>query len=261
MLSSIQTVLFDMDGVLYRGQQVLDGVGDLLGFFDSRGIRYACITNNASMTQEQYEQKLAKMGIHMPASQVVTSSLATGRYLRGVYPRGTSVLIVGMDGLRDALLADGYFVEEREEPQLVVQGADFELTYAKIKQACLAIRRGARYIATNPDKTFPSEEGLIPGAGAVMALLQAATDAEPLVIGKPAPTMFQIAAELLGGTAPTTLVIGDRLDTDIAGAVNAGMPSALVLTGVSTRAELATSPVQPTMVVEDLVELLGMWQK
>ncbi len=259
-LSSITTVLFDMDGVLYRGQQVLEGVGELQAFLTVQGIAYGCITNNASMTPAQYEAKLAAMGITMAAAQVITSALATGSYLRGAYPRGTSALIVGMDGLREALLGDGHFVEELEHPELVVQGADFELTYAKLKRACLAIRRGARYIATNPDKTFPSEEGLIPGAGAVMALLQAATDAEPFVIGKPAPTMFYIAVELLGGTAATTLVIGDRLDTDIAGANNAGMPSALVLTGVSTLEELETSPTQPTAVFADLVGLLAMWK-
>jgi 4-nitrophenyl phosphatase len=259
-LTPIATVLFDMDGVLYRGQQVLDGVGELLAYLDEQGIAYGCITNNASMTPAQYEAKLAKMGITMAARQVITSALATGSYLHGAYPRGTRVLIVGMDGLREALLSGGHFVEDLEQPELVVQGADFELTYAKLKRACLAIRRGARYVATNPDKTFPSEEGLIPGAGAVMALIQAATDAEPFVIGKPAPTMFHIAVELLGGTAEHTLVIGDRLDTDIAGAINAGMPSAMVLTGVSTREELETSPIQPTAVFSDLVELLAQWK-
>lgn len=251
-----QAILFDMDGVLYRGHQVLPGVGELLAHCAARGIRYACITNNASMSPQQYEEKLAAMGIAMPARLVITSALATGRYLRAHYPRGTRVLIVGMRGLREALLDDGHFVEDADAPELVVQGADFEITYAKLKRATLAIRAGARYIATNPDKTFPSEEGLIPGAGAVMAALVAATDAEPLVIGKPAPTMFHVAAEILGADPARTLVVGDRLDTDIAGAINAGMPSAMVLTGVSTREELAGSPIQPTMVVEGLPELL-----
>jgi 4-nitrophenyl phosphatase len=259
-LSTIRTVLFDMDGVLYRGSQMLPGVRELLSYFDQQGITYACITNNASLTPAAYEAKLAKMGIVMPARLVLTSALVTGYYLRQHYPRGTRVLIVGMDGLREALLHDAYFVEDETTPELVVQGADFQLTYERLKIATLAIRRGACYIATNPDRTFPAEEGLIPGAGAVMAAISAATDAEPLVIGKPAPTMFHVAVDLLGGTAATTLVIGDRLDTDIAGAINAELASLLVLTGVSTRSEAEAGPIQPTLIVDDLPTLLAQWR-
>jgi 4-nitrophenyl phosphatase len=259
-LTKTRTVLFDMDGVLYRGSQVLPGARELLAFLDASDVRYACITNNASMTPAEYETKLAKMGIPMPADLVLTSALVTGHYLRKQYPRGTRVLIVGMGGLREALLGDGHFVEDEATPELVVQGADFKLTYDRLKLATLAIRRGARYIATNPDRTFPSEEGLIPGAGAVMAALVAATDAEPLVIGKPAPTMFQVAVDMLGGKPDTTLVIGDRLDTDIGGAINAGLPSLMVLTGVSTRAEAEVGPIRPDVIYNDLPTLLADWQ-
>ncbi|NTV65079.1 MAG: HAD-IIA family hydrolase [Oscillochloris sp.] len=259
-LSTIRAVLFDMDGVLYRGKQVLPGVAELLAFLTERGIGYACITNNASMTPGQYEQKLAEMGIAVPARLVLTSALATARHLRGLYPPGTRVMIVGMRGLREALLDDGHFVEDRSAPELLVQGADFELTYATLKAATLAIRAGARYVATNPDRTFPAEEGLIPGAGAVMAALMAATDATPLVIGKPAPTMFLVAAELLGVGPAQVLMIGDRLDTDIAGAQGAGMRSALVLTGVSQAEDIAAGPAAPDMVVAGLPELLAAWR-
>ncbi len=258
--SSIRGVLFDMDGVLYRGQQALGGVGELLAFLDERGVGYACVTNNASMTPAQYEAKLAAMGVAMPASRVVTSAIATGHHLRGAYPRGTRVFIVGMDGLREALLADGHFVEDDRRPEVVVQGADFALTYETLRRACLFIRGGAAFVATNPDRTFPSEEGLIPGAGAITAALVAATDVEPLVIGKPAPTMLRVAAAAIGAEPAATLVIGDRLDTDIAGAVAAGMPSALVLTGVSQRAEAEAGPVRPTAIFQDLPELLGAWR-
>jgi 4-nitrophenyl phosphatase len=259
-LRQTRTVLFDMDGVLYRGNQVLPGARELLAFLDSIDIRYACITNNASMTPTEYEAKLAKMGIVMPAALVLTSALVTGHYLRRRYPRGTRVLLIGMAGLREALLNDGHFVEDEATPELVVQGADFTLTYERLKLATLAIRRGARYIATNPDRTFPAEEGLIPGAGAVTAALVAATDTEPLVIGKPAPTMFQVAVDMLGSEPATTLVIGDRLDTDIGGAINAGLPSLLVLTGVSTRAEAEAGPIRPDLIYDDLPALLAEWQ-
>lgn len=258
--TTIRAVLFDMDGVLYRGRMVLDGVRELLGFLDERAIGYACITNNASMTPGQYEEKLAAMGVAMPAARVVTSAIATALHLRAAYPRGTRVFIVGMRGLREALLDDGHFVEDDHLPELVVQGADFELTYEKLRRATLFIRGGATYIATNPDKTFPAEEGLIPGAGAVMAALVAATDTEPLVIGKPAPTMFHVAASMLGADPASALVIGDRLDTDIAGAIAAAMPSALVLTGVSDRAEATAGPIRPTAIYAGLPELLAAWR-
>lgn len=257
---TIKAVLFDMDGVLYRGRQRLDGVVELLAFLDGRGVRYACITNNASMTPEQYEEKLAAMGIAMPAARVVTSAIAAGMALRAEYPRGTRAFVVGMRGLRDALFADGHFVEDDVLPELVVQGADFELTYATLRRATLLIRGGARYVATNPDKTFPSEEGLIPGAGAIMAALAAATDVTPTVIGKPAPGMFHVAAAMLGAPPAETLTIGDRLDTDIAGAIAAAMPSALVLTGVSTRAEAEAGPTRPDAIFADLPDLLAAWR-
>lgn len=258
-LSTIRAVLFDMDGVLYRGRQVLDGVLELLAFLDARDISYACITNNATLTPAQYEEKLAAMGISIPAGRVVTSATATARHLRGVYPRGTRVFIVGMRGLREAMLDDGHFAEDDVLPELVVQGADFQLTYETLRKATLFIRGGAAFVATNPDRTFPAEVGLIPGAGAITAALVAATDVTPTVIGKPGPLMFQVAATILETPAELSLVIGDRLDTDIAGAAAAGMPSALVLTGVSTRAEAEADSPAPSAIFADLPELLATW--
>ncbi|MCS6880852.1 MAG: HAD-IIA family hydrolase [Oscillochloridaceae bacterium] len=258
--TTIKAVLFDMDGVLYRGNQPLAGARELLAFLDEQGLGYACITNNASMTPAQYEAKLARMGLNVPAGRIITSAIATGRALRAMYPRGTRVYIVGMDGLREALLHDGHFVEDARTADLVVQGADFALTYHTLRTATLLIRAGARFVATNPDRTFPSEEGLIPGAGAITAALVAATDTQPLVIGKPAPTMFQVAAETLGAPPTAVLVVGDRLDTDIAGAAAAGMPAALILTGVSSRAEAEASPVRPAAIYADLGALLEEWR-
>jgi 4-nitrophenyl phosphatase len=257
--STIRAVLFDMDGVLYRGKQVLAGVPELLAFLDRQGLAYACITNNASLTPQQYEQKLAAMGVQIAGARVFTSAIVTGRYLRANYPCGTRVFIVGMAGLREALLGDDYFVEDDVLPELVVQGADFSLTYETLRKATLFIRGGASFIATNPDTTFPAEEGLIPGAGAITAALVAASDVHPLVIGKPAPTMFLVAAELLAVAPSATLVIGDRLDTDIAGARAAAMAAALVLTGVSRRTEAETGPLQPHAIFADLPALLEAW--
>jgi 4-nitrophenyl phosphatase len=259
-LAAMRVVLFDMDGVLYRGQTVLPGVHELLDFCAQHEIRTACITNNATRTQQQYAEKLAGLGLPIPGEHVLTSALATGYYLRQHYPRGTRVCALGMEGLHDALFGDAYFVSDTEAPDLVVQGADFALTYEKLRVGCLALRSGARFIATNPDRTFPSEEGLLPGAGSQVAMLQAASGVEPLFVGKPQPTMFRVALDMLDSPPEVVLMVGDRLDTDIAGARSAGLASVLALTGVTRRDEIDGSPHPPDLVVEDMRELLAAWQ-
>ena len=252
-------VLLDMDGTLFRGQTALPGVNELLTFLDGRGVTYACVTNNSTMSPAQYEAKLAAMGIQVPAAQIVTSSVAVRRYLEQEAPRDTPIYAIGMDGLRQELFGDGYYLLEEQHPRYVVVGGDFEVTYAKLRTACLAIRAGARFIGTNPDTTYPTEQGIVPGAGSLLALLRAATDVEPFVIGKPAPTMLLAAASLLGVEPARTLVVGDRLDTDIAGARAALMDSVLVMTGVETPASVVASPIQPNLVCAGLPELLEAW--
>jgi len=259
-LNHFTAALLDMDGVLYRGSQPLAGVNDLLALFAKRNIAYACVTNNAMLTPEQYEAKLAAMGIDIPAARVVTSPVATRRYLETQTPRGTSAYYVGMEGLRAALFNDGYFVLDEQTPQFVVVGLDMGMTYAKMRTACLAIRAGARFVGTNPDTSLPTEAGIVPGAGSLLALLQAATDVAPFVIGKPAPTMLHAAVDMLGVDAKRTLMIGDRLDTDIAGAHAAGLASALVLTGVATPESLKESEIQPDGVYADLPTLVAAWE-
>lgn len=259
--STIRAILFDMDGVVYRGKTRLPGVVEVMEFCDQRSIPYACITNNASKTRQQFEQKLSAMGIPLPGSQVFSSAMMTGHYLRNHYPEGTTAYVIGMDGLREAVFGDGYFVEQHKTPALVVMGVDLEVTYEKFKIACLAIRAGAKFIVSNMDKAFPSEDGLHPGAGALAAFIQAATDVEPLVIGKPQPILFTTALEVFGVSPDQALVIGDRLETDIAGAQNAGIRNAVVLTGVTTREYLETSPYKPDAVFEDLNEFLVAWKQ
>jgi 4-nitrophenyl phosphatase len=259
--SSVRAVLFDMDGVIYRGNTALGGINEILAFLGAEHVAYACITNNASRTREQFAAKLHGMGIAVPAERIVTSATATSVWLRGRVPRGTTVFAIGMDGLREALFSDDYFVEQAERPEYVVVGADFEVTYAKLRTACLAIRAGASFIGTNPDTTFPSEEGIIPGVGALILALEAASDQKATIIGKPEPGMFDAALELLGVTAEATLVIGDRLDTDILGAKRAGLRSGMVLTGVSGARELESSEYRPDIVLADLPDLLARWQR
>jgi 4-nitrophenyl phosphatase len=249
-----------MDGVLYRGKQPLEGVNELLAFLSAHDIQYACITNNSMRASAEVAAGMQAMGLDVPAERIITSAVATDVYLRSVAPRGTPVYAIGMHGLLDTLFSDGYFVWEEQAPTYVVVGADFELTYAKLRTACLAIRAGATFIGTNPDTTFPAEDGIVPGCGALLAALQAATSQQPLIIGKPEVALFDTALRLLNAQPSTTLMVGDRYDTDIIGGARAGLQTAMVLTGVSTAAEAAQGPLAPHMVVADLPELLNRWR-
>jgi len=259
--SRVRAALFDMDGVLYRGTVALPGVNELLAFLAEQQVTYACITNNASRTREQFSAKLHEMGINVPAERIITSATATSVWLRARARRGTTVFAIGMDGLREALFADGYFAEQPEQPEYVVVGADFEVTYAKLATACLAIRAGATFVGTNPDTTFPSERGIVPGVGALIVALEAATEQKAVIIGKPERAMFDTALQLLGVTAEAALMVGDRLDTDILGASRAEVASVMVLTGVSSIVDLETSTYGPALVCDDLPQLLELWRR
>jgi 4-nitrophenyl phosphatase len=258
--ANIKGVLFDMDGVIYRNSLALPGAADTLAWLAARGIPYACITNNASQLPSQYAARLRAMGMLVSPEHILTSALVTNLYLRGIAPQGTTVYAIGMDGLQQLLFGDGYFVRQEQNPQYVVVGADFEVTYAKLRTACFAIRAGATFIGTNPDVTFPTEQGLAPGVGALIIALEACTGVKPFIIGKPEPAIFQAGIALLGSEPATTLMIGDSLRTDVAGAVPLGLPTAFVLSGVSDEAELAASPVQPDAVFVDLADLLATWR-
>ena len=255
-LGRIRAVLLDMDGVLHRGSDVLPGAAELAPTMADLNLRYACLTNNSSQLPATFAARLGANGIHITPEHIITSSTATSRMLRERYPQGTRMLAIGMDGVRQSLFGDGYFVPADRDVAAVVVGVDFELTYATLRAGTLALRAGAEFIATNADKTFPSPEGLIPGAGAIVAALQAASDRVPEIVGKPRPAMFEAALHLLGVSAAETLMVGDRLDTDIAGAQGVGIATAFVETGVNTRAEAEACAAPPDLILPDLAALL-----
>ncbi|MCM8750145.1 HAD-IIA family hydrolase [Thermomicrobiaceae bacterium CFH 74404] len=261
VLRDVRALVFDMDGVLYRGNTRLPHVRELLAELDRRGLPYAMVTNNSTRTPAQYAEKLAGMGISTPPDRILTSSLVTRAWLEQQYPPGTRIYIVGMASLQQAILGDGHFAPAESDAEVVVSGADFSLTYDKLRIATLAIRRGAHYVATNPDKTFPSEEGLIPGAGAIIAALVAATDVTPVVIGKPEPAIMLQAAALLGVEPAQVLAIGDRLDTDVLAGQRAGFRTALVLTGVATLSDVDDSHVRPDLVLPNLEPLVDYFRE
>ena len=258
-LSELRGLIMDMDGVLYRGNEATPGLIEFFQFLDERGIKYLLLTNNSTTLPSGYVKKLAAMGVQVPESSIVTSGLVAKAYMQERYPVGTRIYGVCMDPLRELLLDGTGYVWDDETPQLVVSSGDFAVVYDKLKRACLAIRAGADWIATNTDKTLPTEQGLVPGAGALVAALVTATDREPIALGKPALPMMEYALAQLGLTAAETGMIGDRLDTDILGGLNATMPTLMVLTGVSTLEEAERGAIKPDHIFADLPTLMANW--
>jgi 4-nitrophenyl phosphatase len=257
-LRRLRHVIVDMDGVLYRGDQVIPGTRGLIDFFRERGIGFVLATNNATRTSQQFVDKLARMEVTVYPSEILTSAQATAAYLASIAPPGTRLFVVGMDGLWTALRQAGFDLVE-EAPEYVVAGMDFTICYERLAQATLHIRAGAQFIGTNPDLTFPSERGIVPGAGSLLAFLQAATGVEPTIIGKPGTAMIEQALAHMGAQAQTTAMLGDRLETDILAGQRAGLPTLLVLSGVTERALLAGSEIQPDLVFEDVADLHTQW--
>ena len=223
-----------MDGVLWRGGTPLKGLDAFFQLLQDAELPYMLATNNSSRSPAQYVEKLRGMGIaSVGADNIVNSGLATAHFLLNEYPIGADVHVLGGDGLRE-VIADAGFPLVEKDADVVVVGLDFHLTYANVTRAVLEIRNGARFIGTNPDATYPTEEGLAPGAGSLLAMVETATDVTPEVIGKPHAPMFAYALEQMGTEPGQTLMIGDRLSTDIAGGEQAGMKTALLFTGVTT---------------------------
>lgn len=251
----------DMDGVLYRGNQALPGLLEFFAFLHEKNITFLCLTNNATQAPENFAQKLVNMGVEVKPEEVINSSQATGLYLKHQCPEGAGVYVVGMPALKELLFTDNLFYPDDKNPKFVVQGADFTLTYETVRKACLLIRAGAKFIATNADPVYPSEEGLIPGAGSIGALLQTATGQAPVVIGKPERPMYEMALEQLGASASNTVMLGDNLLTDIEGANRLGIPTIMTLSGVTSPTEYAQSAIRATLAFTGLPELLSAWQK
>lgn len=251
----LRGAVLDMDGVLYRGQEATPGVREFFAALDARAMPYLLLTNNSTTLPSGYSAKLAAMGITIAPELILTSGIVTRDYLVERYPPGTRLYGVCMEPLERLLLDGTGYLWDPEHPDVVISSGDFAVTYDKLRRACLAIRSGADWIATNTDKTLPTEAGLVPGAGALVAALATATDREPLALGKPDLPMMEHALTKLGLAPRETAMIGDRLDTDILGGINATMTTILVLTGVSTRAEAEQGPIKPDYIFDDLVAL------
>jgi glycerol 3-phosphatase-2 len=242
--------LFDLDGVLYRGESPVQHAAAAVAELRRRGRAVVFMTNNSSRTPAQVAERLELVGVHAEPAEVVSSALVTAEVLRERHI--SEAFVIGEDGVLEALRHAGIRVLDVgvSRGQSVVVGWDRGITYAKLRTAALLIQRGAVLVATNADPTYPAPDGLWPGAGSLLAAVVAATDAEPFVVGKPNPPLFEAACRRAGGEHP--LVVGDRLDTDIEGARAVGLPSLLVLTGISTREQAIAAPVRPTYMGDDL---------
>jgi 4-nitrophenyl phosphatase len=257
--SNIKALILDMDGVVWKADAP---IGDLPRTFDKireRGLKFVFATNNGTKTPEEYRQKLASLGVDVDASQVVTSALAVAHMLEQKYPRGTKIFMIGGPGVREALEEKGFellSVERAPEAKALVVGIDRTINFDKVSEATLLVRAGVPFYATNTDRTFPTPRGEIPGAGSWLSVITTATRVEPIVAGKPFPTMMEFCLERLGTGKEETLVVGDRLETDVASGQAAGCPTAAVLSGVSTREQVAAWKPSPTIVAESLAELV-----
>jgi 4-nitrophenyl phosphatase len=255
-LAEIEALIVDMDGVLWRDRAMLPGVAEFFASLTAWGLPFVIATNNATSSASVIQDRLQTAGVALTEAQVITSAQAAATFLQQQVGPGTAVFVVGESGLRLAVSEAGMRIVDRaDEAEVVVAGLERGLSWDSLAEATLAIRAGALFVATNTDATFPSERGLLPGAGALIAALQTASGVSPVVIGKPEPRLFLAAVDRLATPPDRTLVVGDRVETDILGARRGGLPSALVLTGVTRRQDLAQSAVQPDWVFDDLPAL------
>jgi 4-nitrophenyl phosphatase len=246
-----------MDGVLYRGDEALPGAVELFPALRAAGLSFILLTNNATLAAQEFSRKLERMGISVEPEKILTSAGATAEYLVSEHPEGGDVYVLGSASLLATLTASHNFRTADGQPDFVVVGLDFGLTYRSLQQACSAVRKGARFIATNADLTLPVEGGeLWPGAGSIVAAVQACSGVAPTVIGKPNGYMADVALERLGIAPTEALCVGDRLDTDIAFGARAGIPTALLLTGVSRREHISHAEAAPNHIFKDLADLM-----
>lgn len=249
-----------MDGVVWKSDAPIGDLPKTFARIRERGLKFVFATNNGTKTPEEYRQKLTSLGVEVNPSQVVTSALAVAHMLEQKYPRGTKIFMIGGPGVREALEEKGFellSVENAPEAKAFVMGIDRAITFDKVAEATLLVRAGVPFYATNTDMTFPTPRGEIPGAGSWLKVVTSATGVEPIVAGKPFPTMMEFSLERLGTSKEETLVVGDRLETDVASGQAAGCPTAAVLSGVSTREQAEAWKPKIDIIAESLAELVG----
>jgi NagD protein len=249
----MKNYLMDMDGVIVRGSEPVPGAPEFIARLRDRGARFLVLTNNSIYAPRDLANRLRYLGIEVPDDAIYTSAIATARFLHSQRPNGTA-FVIGEAGLTTALHDVGYVLTEHE-PEYVVLGETTAYSFERITRGVRLILAGARFIATNPDANGPAEGGIAPATGAVAALIERATSVAPYYVGKPNPLMVRTALRTIDAHSEDTVMIGDRMDTDIIMGIESGLETILVLTGVTTRAAVARFPYQPTRVVESVADL------
>ena len=252
----VECWLTDMDGVLVHEESAIPGAAEFLAALAEHGRRFLVLTNNSIFTPRDLRARLLASGIDVPEAAIWTSALATAQFLDDQRPHG-SAFVVGESGLTTALYEVGYTMTERD-PDYVVLGENRTLSFESITKAIRLIDAGARFIATNPDPSGPSKEGLMPATGSVAALITKATGREPYFVGKPNPLMMRSALNRIDAHSETTAMIGDRMDTDIISGLEAGLRTVLVLTGSTRREMVETFPYRPTRIVDSIADVVPL---
>jgi NagD protein len=254
-LHSIASWLIDMDGVLVREEHPIPGADEFLERLRERDGSFLVLTNNSMYTPRDLAARLRRNGLDVPEEAIWTSATATANLLESQRPGG-SAFVVGEAGLTTALHQVGYTLTDKD-PDYVVLGETRTYSFVRITHAIRLVLDGARFIATNPDPTGPAPDGPLPATGSVAALISRATGIEPYFVGKPNPLMMRYALNQIGAHSESTVMIGDRMDTDIVAGLEAGMYTVLVLTGLTNRDEVDHFPYRPSRVVDSVADLLA----
>jgi NagD protein len=252
-MESIKHIITDMDGVLVKGSQIIPGADRFIARLQEEGREYLLLTNNSLYTPRDLAHRLRTLGMEIPTERLFTSAMATADFLQSQRKEGTA-FVVGASGLTQAIHDIGYVITD-VDPDYVVLGETEGYNFESITKAVRLIEGGARFIATNPDVSGPSEAGTVPGCGAMAALIEKASGKAPLYVGKPNPLMMRSALNYLDVHSEDTVMVGDRMDTDIVAGVESGMRTILVLTGVTGREDIDRFPYQPTWVLESVAEI------
>jgi 4-nitrophenyl phosphatase len=250
----IKAAILDMDGVLWRSQTPLCNLPELFANFEKHSISVALATNNGTFTISQYVEKLKGYGVTVDQSQIVTSTMAVAYLTRKHFPQGGPVYISGSQALIDTMAEYGFY-HSKEKAQAVVAGLSWECTYETLKNTSLMIQKGLPFFYTNPDPTYPTPEGNVPGAGSLLAALETASGVKAMIAGKPLPFLFEVALERLKSLPSETIVVGDRLNTDIQGGYDAQCKTVFVLTGVNTKRDLEGWSPLPDLTIENIQDL------
>jgi NagD protein len=252
-MATIKNYLIDMDGVLVRGSQPVPGANEFIQRLRAAGRPFLVLTNNPLYTPRDLAARLERIGLEVPVEAIYTSALATAQFIRAQHPKGTAY-VIGDVGLTTALYDAGIIITDHD-PDYVVVGETTSMSYERLTYAVRFVAAGARFVATNPDVSGPGDGGMVPACGAIAALIAAATGVRPYFVGKPNPLMMRTALRTLGAHSEESVMVGDRMDTDIIGGTESGLQTILVLTGVTRREEVDRFPYRPTHVVESVAEI------